>query len=282
MSVEWPLVLFSLLAGCGGCTFAYLALSDLLTSNKKGQFQIALVALIVAVVGGFCSVAHLASPQNVMAAVWNIGSFSGISIELILIGITCVLMVVYMVLLKRGAAESALKAVATVGGVFGLLLAFFTGHGYVIESQATWNTELLPFAYLGTSLALGAFLYAVCAVVCKVDEADLRKMAIPVGVGAVLGAVSILGYVLAVGFEAAATEPVLLWGGLIACGIVITAICGVVVMARKQNMDSLAVPCVGLAATAVGAVSLRAFMWVVGSGFLGLFEVAMNSRVIGL
>lgn len=282
MSVEWPLVLFSLLAGCGGCTFAYLALSDLLTSNKKGQFQIALVAFIVTVVGGFCSVLHLASPQNVMAAVWNLGSLSGISVELILIGITCVLMIAYMVMVKRGVAESPLKIVAAIGGVFGLLLAFFTGHGYVIESQATWNTELLPLAYLGTSLAFGAFLYAVCAVLCKVDDADVRKMAVPVGVGAVLGALSVLGYVLTVGFGAAAAEPVLLWGGLVVCGIAVTAICGVVVMARNQNMDNLAVPCVGLAATAVGAVSLRAFMWIVGSGFLGLFEVAMNSRVIGL
>lgn len=282
MSVEWPLVLFSLLAGCGGCTFAYLALSDLMTANRKGRFPIALVALIVTVVGGFCSVAHLASPQNVMAAVWNIGSFSGISVELILIGVTCVLMAVYLVLAKRGASESSIKAVGAVGGVFGLLLAFFTGHGYVIEARATWNTELLPFAYLGTALAFGAFLYAVCAVACKVDEADVRKMAIPVGVGAVLGAVSVFGYVLAVGFDVAATEPVLLWGGLVLCGIVVTAACGIVAMVRRQSMDSYAVPCVGLAATALGAVSLRAFMWLVGSGFLGLFEVAMTSRVIGL
>ena len=281
MAIEWTLVLFSLLAGCGGCAFAYLGLSGFMLSDKNGRFQIALVAFIITVIGGFCSVAHLASPENVLAAVWNIGSFSGISIELMLIGIVCILMIVYMVLVKRGASETGIKAIGAIGAVFGLLLAFFTGHGYVIESRALWNTEMLPIAYLGTALAFGAFVYVVCAVAFKVEPDDVRKMAVPVGVGALIGAVSVLGYVFAVGFDQASTEPVILWGGLILCGVVATAVCGVVVMLRKKYMNSLAVLCAGLAFTAIGALSLRAFMWVMGSGFLNLFEIATTTRIIG-
>lgn len=280
MSIEWPLVFFSLFAGCGGCTFAYLALSDLVTSDRSARFRISFVALVITVVGGFCSVAHLASPQNVMAAVWNLGSLSGISVELILIGVTCILMVVYPVLVKRDASDTAVKAVGVIGGVFGLLLAFFTGHGYVIEAHATWNTLLLPFAYLGTSLALGAFSYAVCALACKVDVDSLRRMGVPVGAGAIVGAASVLLYVFAVGIKEPSAEPVMLWGGLFLCGVVGTAVCGVAVIARKKLMDSLALPCIGLVAAAVGALSLRVFMWVIGSGFLSLFDVATTTRII--
>lgn len=281
MSIEWTLVLFSLLAGCGGCAFAYLGLSGFMLSSKKGRFQIALVAFIVTVVGGFCSVAHLASPENVMAAVWNIGSFSGISVELMLIGIVCILMIVYMVMVKREVSETGIKVIGAVGAVFGLLLAFFTGHGYVIESRALWNTEMLPIAYLGTSLAFGAFAYVVCAVAFKVEPEEVHKMALPVGVGAIIGAISVVCYVFAVGFDQAASEPVVLWGGLILCGVVATAVCGVVVILRKKYLDSLAMPCVGLVFSAIGALSLRAFMWLMGSGFLDLFEVATTTRIIG-
>lgn len=280
MAIEWSLVLFSLLAGCGGCAFAYLGLSGFLLSDKKGRFQIALASFVIAVVGGFCSVTHLASPENVMAAVWNIGSFSGISIELMLIGIVCILMIVYLVLVKREASETAVKAIGAIGAVFGLLLAFFTGHGYVIEAQAQWDTELLPVAYLGTSLALGAFVYAVCAAAFKVEPEALRKMAVPVGVGALIGALSVLGYLFAVGFDAASAEPVILWGGLVLCGIVATAACGVAVMIRATCMNSLAVLCAGLVFTAIGAMALRAFMWAMGSGFLNLFEIATTTRII--
>ena len=280
MAIEWPLVLFSMLAGGGGCAFAYVALADILKCGKKARFGTTVVALVITIIGGFCSVAHLASPENVMAAVWNIGSFSGISIELILIGITCILMIAYLVMVGRKAAENAITIVAAIGGVFGLLLAFFTGHGYVLESQMAWNTELLPLAYLGTSIALGAFLYAVCAAGFKVAAEELQKMALPEGVGALIGAVAIVAYVAVVGVAAGAENPLVVWAGLIACGVVITAICGILLLVKKALAASLAVPVVGLVAAAIGALALRSFMWLMGSGFLALFDISTGSRVI--
>lgn len=280
MAIEWPLVLFSLLAGCGGCTFAYIALADLLKCGKPARFNITVVALIITVIGGFCSVAHLASPQNVMAAVWNIGSFSGISVELILIGITCILMIAYLVMVRREASENATLVVGVIGGVFGLLLAFFTGHGYVLESQLAWDTEFLPLAYLGTSLALGAFVYAVCAAAMKVAAPELEKMAVSEGAGAIIGALTIVAYVAAVGLGAGAENPLVVWVGLIACGVVVTAVCGVMLLVRRALASSLALPCAGLAAAAIGALSLRAFMWIMGSGYLSLFDICTGPRVI--
>lgn len=37
----------------------------------------------------------------------------------------------------------------------------------MIDAQPTWGTETLPLAYLGTSLALGAFAYALVAAATK-------------------------------------------------------------------------------------------------------------------
>ena len=280
MTIEWPLVLFSMLAGCGGCTFAYVAIADLLKCGRTQRFVTTIVALVLTIVGGCCSVAHLASPGNVMAAVWNLGSFSGISIELLLIGITCILMAVFLVLTYREQSGSAITGVGIAGGIFGLLLAFFTGHGYVLESQIAWNTEVLPFAYLGTSLAVGAFVYIVCGVCLKTSSEDLEKMATPAGIGAIIGALSIVAYIAVVGIEPNLENPFMIWGGLVLCGIVLTAACGVVFLVRKKSVDSFAVPCVGLAVSAVGAIALRSFMWLMGSGFLSLFDVASGSRVL--
>lgn len=279
MAIEWPLVLFSLLAGAGGCMFSYVGLSELLGTVKGQRFKLTVIALVITIVGGFCSVAHLAAPQNVMAAVWNLGSFSGISVELMLIGVACIVMVAYLVVLKRGANATALKVLGVLGIVAGLALGFFTGHGYVIEAQTAWNTEVLPLAYLGTSLAMGAFAYLTCAVALKADAADMERAGAAVCVGALAGALASAAYIVAVGFDHAAEAGVVLWAGIVACGIVITAICGVMAALKKNVGGALAVPVVGLVAAFIGGLALRCFMWIMGGGFLTLFAVASTSRV---
>jgi len=278
MTIQWSLVLFSLLAGTGGCAFVYVAVSEFTNSGATARFTVTLVALILTLLGGCASVAHLALPQNMMAAVRNIGSFSGISIELILIGIVALLMVVYMIIVKREVAATARKVVGVLGLIAGLLLAFFTGHGYVLQAQPTWNTQALPFAYLGTALAAGAFLYAVFATVQSKEDVD--KMALPVGIGAIIGTLSILIYIFAIGLEKAGSEPLVLWGGLVLCGCVAEVLCAVLALTKKALGNPLIVPVVGLAAAFVGALSIRALMWLVGSGFMLLFDTASGPRII--
>lgn len=85
MDIQWPLVLFSLIAGTGGSLFAFVALSELVGGKDKTRFAATVTALVLIVVGGCLSMLHLASPQNAFAALTNIFSFSGISIELMLL-----------------------------------------------------------------------------------------------------------------------------------------------------------------------------------------------------
>lgn len=67
------------------------------------RFPLAVAALVLIVVGGCASVAHLGNPANIMAAAANIGSLSGISVELIFLGASAVFAAAYAVAVKRGA-----------------------------------------------------------------------------------------------------------------------------------------------------------------------------------
>ena len=149
MAIQWPLVIFSLLAGAGGALLAFVGLSEVLGLAKKARVPAAVGALVLLVVGGCASVAHLAQPANIMAAAANVFSFSGISVELIMLGVNAIVAVAY-VLTARGESANATKIVGIVGIVTGVAMTFVVGNGYVMEAQPNWNTPALPFAYLGS------------------------------------------------------------------------------------------------------------------------------------
>lgn len=278
MAIEWSLVLFSLLAGCGGGALVFVGLSELFKVAEKPRFNVTLIATILIVAGGCFSVLHLQRPDRIMWAAQNVFSFSGISIELIFVGLCVVLGIVYLVLCKRGSAATARKVIAILALMCGLLLAFFTGHGYVIESRANWNTEMLPLAYTGTALAAGGFLFLLMAAVQKVDAAEFKKMALWGIIAAALCAVTLIAYVAAIGFDAAAVNGVLLWGGIIICGVVATV--AAAVLAYLKPASGAAFAGVGLVAALVAGLALRALMWLVGTGFYSLFDLASTTRLI--
>ena len=102
--IQWPLVLFSLLAGAGGCAFAFAGASEFVGGTKRARFAVGVVSLVLVVVGGLFSVLHLASPQHVMAAVRHVFSFSGVSVEHMVLGLLVVVGVVYLRFVGKGPA----------------------------------------------------------------------------------------------------------------------------------------------------------------------------------
>ena len=204
MEIQWPLVLFSLIAGTGGSLFAFVALSELLGGKEKTRFAATVTSLVLIVAGGCLSMLHLASPQNAFAALTNIFSFSGISIELMLLGLTFVVALAYAIVVKRLRNALAAKALAVVGGILGLALGYFCGHGYVIEAQPTWMHESLPLAYFGTALACGAFAYDAIAARCGTAADELSgRMPVALVVCAGIATVTLISYVGFLGFPAA-------------------------------------------------------------------------------
>lgn len=281
MEIQWPLVLFSLIAGTGGSLFAFVALSELLGGKEKTRFAATVTSLVLIVAGGCLSMLHLASPQNAFAALTNIFSFSGISIELMLLGLTFVAALAYAIVVKRLHNAMAAKVLAVIGGILGLALGYFCGHGYVIEAQPTWMHESLPLAYFGTALVCGAFAYDAIASRCGTAAEELSgRMPIALVVCAGIATATLISYVGFLGFPAEGNE-VLLWGGIVACGMLGTVVAASVRLLTPQ-VPAFPIDVAGLLCAVVGGVSIRMLMWVCATGYLNLFAHTVPSVMLNL
>lgn len=271
MEIQWPLVIFAWAAGCGGVVFSFVGLSELLGVAKKTRVPATIVSLVLLVIGGCASVLHLGQPSNIMAAATNILSFSGISVELIMLGINFVLGLVYLILYRNESA-TAMKVVGAVAIVTGLLMAFVTGHGYVMDSQEYWNNAV-AFGYLGSGMGMGATLFTSLMTVTKAEEADFKKIW-PFTLGCTIAqGVLFLIYGISIGFVG---NPALYWGGAIVVGSVGSILFSVFV--RKQPKLAWA----AFVCAAIGGICFRCVMFLLGYGFLELFDLAAAHSVLGL
>lgn len=282
MDIQWPLVLFSLLAGTGGSLFAFVGLSEFLGGSSKVRDAGSIVAMALLVLGGCFSVLHLASPLHAISAVTNLLSFSGISIELMLLGANFVVMLAYVLVRKRSNVTTPVKVLAVLGIVLGLMLGFFCGHGYVLEGQPTWNSETLPLAYLGTSLACGAFLYGTI-VALKGDEKEFGgKLGVFTLGAAIVGAIGLVAYVVFLGIDAASSQALVLWGGVVVLGIVATLAIGALGAFGGGKMPAIAVGVSGLACAFVGGLAVRSLMWLCATGYIDLFSHTVPSVMMNI
>ncbi|WP_462134770.1 dimethyl sulfoxide reductase anchor subunit family protein [Slackia piriformis] len=282
MEIQWPLVLFSLLAGTGGSLFAFVGLSEFLGGSSKVRDAGSIVAIALIVLGGCFSVLHLASPLHAISAVTNLLSFSGISIELMLLGANFVVMLAYILVRKRSNATTPVKVLAVLGIAFGLMLGFFCGHGYVIDAQPTWNSETLPLAYLGTSLACGAFLYGTI-VALKGDEKEFGgKLGVFTLGAAIVGAIGLVAYVAFLGIDAASSQALVLWGGVVVLGIVATLVISGLGAFGGGKMPAIAVGVSGLACAFVGGLAVRSLMWLCATGYIDLFSHTVPSVMMNI
>lgn len=273
MDIQWPLVVFSLFAGAGGALFAFIGISEIVGIAKRTRVIAAICVLVLLIIGGCASVLHLGQPANIMAAATNIFSFSGISVELIMLGINVVLAAIYLVLARREGSEGSAKVVGIIGIVTGVVMAFVVGNGYVMQAQPNWNNLALPFSYLGSGLACGGTLFASLMVVKGEDAAELKKIVMYVLIGLAIQTVAFIIYAAMIGFQV--VGPVF-WGGAFVVGCVAAIVCVYLI----NKMPSLAYG--ALACAVVGGIAFRALMWMIGAGYLNLFSDAAAHSILGL
>lgn len=276
--IQWPLVLFSMLAGCGGCCFAFAGVAGALGESTTVTLWATGISLVLVVVGAVCSMMHLATPRHAFAAVTHLLSFSGISVELIMLGVVSALMAAYGAACLWFDNELARLVLGIAGAVAGVVLAFVTGHGYLISSKPTWNTKKLPLAYTGTALVAGGFLFAVVSVATGGVWAMELPVKLLLAVCAVFSAVTVAAYLGHLGMQTAKKNPTLFWVGIVVCGLVVPLACAAILLAPLPSMAFVAVAAVGFVAAMAGGLSLRMLMWIVGAGFLFFFEDAQANR----
>lgn len=281
IDIQWPLVLFTVVAGMGAGVLVAAGAMQLLDkkADAKVQFVATAVSLALLAVGGCFSLLHLAVPGNVMAAVYNIGSFSGISLELITLGIIFILAAVFAILQKRE-SEGALKVVAVLGVVSALLFMYFSGHGYVLESRPAWNTEMLPLAYLGTALASGVFAYGLVLAFAKGEESDFcafKKMALVAGV---VCAVCCAAYAVFLVGAVEVLPTIAFWGGLVLFGIVGALGVGVFAGMKLEPANAKALMAGGFVVDLIAVFAVRVVMWQTSDCFLDLFATAVQLTAI--
>lgn len=267
MSIEWALVFFTLFAGLSAGTFVGVAWSE--WSGKFGQVRRpgAWLALIALAVSGFSSVLHLGHPERVFGALAH--PTSGIFLEALLMGLFGLMLIAYLVSLRREASDGTRKFIATIGLIPAALLAFAVGYTYVMPSRPAWDTLVLPLLYMASAAVMGVFMTGLLGA---------RRTRAAIALLAVQAALTV-GYLvhLAIAPHPDATRSLsrvlagdlafLFWIGLVVIGLLAPA----ALMFRARRAESLTGAGFALACVLVSGIAFRALMFLLGSGVRSFF-----------
>jgi DMSO reductase anchor subunit len=276
MDIQWPLVFFTLLTGLGVGAFVFVAISEWLGKAEQTLLPGAITALVAIVAGGIASVFHLGHPERFFNALGHFSS--GITQEMTLVGLTGLMILVYIVVTSLGYSAQARKIVATIGLVLAVLLAFAMGTTYILPARPAWNTWLFPLLYVASAAVLGLFTMYIWTVVREEEEGTVmavnRATVIALAVEAVLVAIYLI-YLAAAPFQNPLRSPgrllagdlaPIFWLGLVVVGILIPlALTAWFLTAKKKTFSPLGVAVAGLACVLVGGGATRALTYILGS-----------------
>lgn len=272
MEIQWSLVLFTAISGAGAWMFAFIGLNEFLqkAKNTKGILVGCVISAVLLALGGIASVTHLSHVDHVLWVLQH--PAPGIFVEALLIGVDAFLAIVYFLLVKREASAAARKVIAVLAIAMGPIFTYSCGSSYMMASQLAWNTVTLPLGYLGTAIPVGAAAWLLLNCYCKEPVEALKvagaELAVAGAVSLVLGAA--YGFVSG---SASSDNAALLWIGVVACGSVVPAVCGVVAARKSQSAFTLGI--VSLVGGFIGSVSYRVLMWTASVALMSLFGVAI-------
>lgn len=268
---SWPLLVSTLLTCCGLGSLFFVGLGEVQGYGRTVRVPalavcaaLLLVAIVVEGVG-------LGSATAVFAMLRGISHFSGTSLAMLSLIAGFVMAVVYLIVVVRDVPQAALKAIAAVCMLVGILGAWFVGNQYVIANKTNWNSWLLPASYMTNALAMGGTLLSTIMAFSATARGDVRKPAIQTAVVIILQLAALLGYGAFVGW---AVDPVYFYVGAIAVGSA---------AALALDLAALKVPQVMLVAflcTAAGGMCLRVVMKLLDSDFITAIH-AISSGVHG-
>lgn len=191
MSVQWPLLLFSILTGVSSGIALFVGVGEARGRFSSVRVLLAAIAFVLLVAGGCVSALHLGHPERALNILGNIGS--GLSRELLAVGAMGIVLAVYLVAAVRKQAGVA-RVASFVAAVLGIVLPLVAGASYLIAARPAWDSFTLPLMYLGTGVGMGFALAG--AIVCAKGDVEDARLAVRLAlVGVAIMVVTVLAYV---------------------------------------------------------------------------------------
>ena len=273
METQWSLVLFTVISGIGAWSFATSMLQALANKGKLPSKVETIVSMVLLIVGGIVSATHLKHVDRIFEALNH--PTSGIFVEAALIGVLCVLLFIYLVMIIRKVDEKPLKVVGTITMLIAIVFPFMCGYSYMMSARQAWMTIALPLAYCLTPAAGGAGLAALLKAQAGASKKELTFTAMLTCVFGLLGiVVSAAFFAYASGWLGQAQPGCIAW-------IVATFVCGIIsaivgAYGFKKPENALACGVVACLFSCVCAIAMRVGMWAIGTPLMDFFQMPME------
>lgn len=286
MSIQWALVFFLLLVGWGcGVYAASVVTVDWMGRARQIRLVSMIASLILLAVGGFVSVLHLGRPSRIFLALSK--PKSGIFLEALLISLLGLVIIIYIIALKRNASDQTLKIIGTIGLIPAVILAFAIGNTYTLASRPAWDTILLPLNYFVSAAVMGTVTVSVIAARSKnADKSDVILLNRAVFISLLLQAVMIFAYLIylgaapfpdesrSVGRILAGDLAPLFWAGIVVLGLIVPVILTAETKKKESEFRVLLMKVqISLVCILAGGIAFRVMMFAIGTGIKNYFNV---------
>lgn len=274
MEIQWSLVLFTIISGMGACMFAFAVLQALLKKGPMPGKAETVVAFVLVAVGGCISATHIIYHlDRIVNALSN--PTSGIFTEAAFVGVLCVLLAVYFIMLVRKSSEGGRKVLAIIIAIAGVVFAFACGNSYNMGSaRPAWASYAVPVAYCASAIAAGGALNLFMKFVLKQKDAAAYAGFLAV-IGGCVGLVGCAIFGLGdVSWATDADNGALTWLVLMLVLEVATVVCAALAWKKPKQLAGAAT--MTLAFGFVGGVGMRIFMWLVGTQLLNFFLMPLS------
>jgi formate-dependent nitrite reductase membrane component NrfD len=267
MPIQWPIVIFKLLA-CGGAgVLGFVGIAEFFQDKEKAKSNrvAVIVALLMIAIGGAMVLFQVAKPAQIMAVMRNVTAGSPISLEFLVFLISLVVGIIYLFLERR--EEAVPKVMGIVGIAVALGMGFMSGYSHMMMTGSpAWHTPAIPVSFLTSGLLLGGFIYLALAGKNVAEDNKLVKL-----IGAILIVVALIALVSEIFYglyTSLGTAAVFYWGSVPLVGGGVSALAALLEMRKPSNVWVF----VGLATSLVGALVLRAMVWYANIGISPLLR----------
>lgn len=273
MEIQWALVLFTVVSGCGAWQFAWSVIAHLAKrAAAPGKLE-TIVAFVLVALGGCISVLHLKHVDRILEALNR--PTSGIFVEAAFVGVICVVLAVYFIMLMRGSSEKARLVVGVVGAIACIVFTYACGSSYMMGSRPAWDTVALPLAYFGTASAAGAGLNLVLKALIKAKPEEISFSGALAIAGSVVGLVCAGSFcIMASGELAQNANGALAWTACLFVALVIELALGILALNKPES--GLVLGAVAVVVGVIAAIALRSAMWCAGTPSLDFFLMPLE------